>query len=290
MQHKFDGELATPQPAVEAAPDSNKRGMKGAVLQSYTGSSSTQLRKDMRSGGNIVSQSFSVQQEILEDGAGGKAVMQAQSFGLAGSFIAPASDRKRPGEEDDGAEKKAILKEIMADPTYKTNLIASAAIQSLSAFNFYLITFDLKSFPGNIYVNSLCYAAADLTAYICSGLLLKYASVTKGFIASGTVTMVASVVFIFVVAGGGYESLSPVVISFARVGCCMSFNIGYVAVAKLFPTGYVASVFGIVNFMSHIVTIGAPLVAELPSPIPFCVIAVLAGASVVFARRLEELR
>ena len=75
MQHKFDGELATPQPAVEAAHDSNKRGMKGAVLQSYTGSSSTQLRKDMRSSGNIVSQSFSVQQDILEDGAGGKAVM-----------------------------------------------------------------------------------------------------------------------------------------------------------------------------------------------------------------------
>jgi hypothetical protein len=48
----------------------------------------------------------------------------------------------------------------------------------------------------------------------------------------------------------------------------MSFNIGYISVAKLFPTKFVATVFGIVNFASHIITIGAPITAELPHPIP----------------------
>jgi len=49
----------------------------------------------------------------------------------------------------------------------------------------------------------------------------------------------------------------------------MSFNIGYVSVARLFPTNYVATVFGIVNFFSHSITVGAPMVAELADPIPF---------------------
>lgn len=51
----------------------------------------------------------------------------------------------------------------------------------------------------------------------------------------------------------------------------MSFNIGYVSVSKLFPTNFVATVFGIVNFFSHFITVGAPLVAEFEDPIPFIV-------------------
>ena len=51
----------------------------------------------------------------------------------------------------------------------------------------------------------------------------------------------------------------------------MSFNIGYISVARLFPTQYVSTVFGIVNFFSHLLTVGSPMVAEAPEPIPFVV-------------------
>lgn len=51
----------------------------------------------------------------------------------------------------------------------------------------------------------------------------------------------------------------------------MSFNIGYVSVARLFPVKFVTQAFGIVNFVSHILTIGAPIVSELPNPIPLVV-------------------
>ena len=42
------------------------------------------------------------------------------------------------------------------------------------SFNFYLITFYLKSFPGNMFVNAICFAFADMTAYMSSGLVLKF--------------------------------------------------------------------------------------------------------------------
>lgn len=69
----------------------------------------------------------------------------------------------------------------------------------------------------------------------------------------------------------------------------MCFNIGYVSVARLFPTLYVATVFGVVNFVAHNITIGAPMVAELPDPIPmsnFCVMSFLSMFAAVFLKEI----
>jgi len=69
---------------------------------------------------------------------------------------------------------------------------------------------------------------------------------------------------------------------FARMGGSMSFNIGYVSVSRLFPTKYVTSVFGIVNFFAHLITVGSPIVAEMPEPIPFVVFCINAGLAIIF--------
>jgi hypothetical protein len=70
----------------------------------------------------------------------------------------------------------------------------------------------------------------------------------------------------------------------------MSFNIGYISVARLFPTEYVSTVFALVNFISHIITIGAPLVAELPDPIPFIVFCCNSFCAIFAAARLKEIK
>ena len=69
----------------------------------------------------------------------------------------------------------------------------------------------------------------------------------------------------------------------------MSFNIGYISVARLFPTKYTATVFGIVNLVSHIITIGAPMVAELPEPVPFIVFCSNAFVAIFACLQLVEL-
>ena len=68
----------------------------------------------------------------------------------------------------------------------------------------------------------------------------------------------------------------------------MSFNIGYVSVARLFPTNYVATVFGIVNFFSHSITVGAPMVAELADPIPFVVFCINSFIAIFACTNLSE--
>ena len=82
--------------------------------------------------------------------------------------------------------------------------------------------------------------------------------------------------------------LIPAIISFNRIGIQMSFNIGYISMAKLFPTHLVSSAMGIVNFMAHVFTVGAPLVAETSEPIPFVVYSLLAFVALFVSQRLVE--
>ena len=51
----------------------------------------------------------------------------------------------------------------------------------------------------------------------------------------------------------------------------MAFNTVYVSNNRFFPTKYLASTYGIVNFVSHLFAVGAPLLAEVDDPYPFII-------------------
>lgn len=81
----------------------------------------------------------------------------------------------------------------------------------------------------------------------------------------------------------------PIVIVLSRMGNSMSFNTLYVTNNRLFPTHFQTSSLGLLNFISHIIAIGAPMVAELKDPFPFSVFlanAVIALISAFFVKEL----
>lgn len=178
------------------------------------------------------------------------------------------------------------MKQLLQDPQLKTNLIGSCFIWLLSSFNFYLITFYLKKFPGNVYVNSLCFAGADMVAFISSGLILNKVTVSSGLKISYSLSLIGGISYLIFYH---VTWLIPVLVCFSRVGGSMSFNIGYISVARLFPTEYVSTVFGIVNFVSHMITVGAPLVAELHEPIPFTVFSFNSFLAIFICTVLKEI-
>lgn len=51
----------------------------------------------------------------------------------------------------------------------------------------------------------------------------------------------------------------------------MAFNTVYVSNNRFFPTKYLASTYGLVNFVSHLIAVGAPLLAEVSDPYPFTI-------------------
>lgn len=148
----------------------------------------------------------------------------------------------------------------------KTNLIAISLLYSQSAFNFFLLTFYLKYFPGNLFQNATYFAFSDFIAFISAGIILKYNPIS---------TAIRIAALIAMVGGGGYLvfytnlSLVPVTLSLARIGCSMMFNISIISVSRLFPTNLVSTAYGFANLSSHIFACLSPFAAELTPPLPF---------------------
>ena len=65
--------------------------------------------------------------------------------------------------------------------------------------------------------------------------------------------------------------LIGLIICLARIGQCMIINTATVCLTRLFPTQYVATAYGVVNFISHLFACLSPFVAEIKNPYPFIV-------------------
>lgn len=127
-------------------------------------------------------------------------------------------------------------------------------------------------------------------AFLLSGLFLNYLSVSKALLFSYLSSLIAGLLYLLLYSTD-LSWVIPLLVTFSRVGGSMSFNIGYVSVARLFPTKFVTCVFGIVNFVAHLITVGAPMVAEAPEPIPFvvfCFNAFIAIFASLFLKEIEK--
>ena len=156
---------------------------------------------------------------------------------------------------------------MLGNKIIKNNLYASCGLWLMSAFNFYLITFYLKYFPGNIFQSSIVFALSDMVGFFLSGMVLKYFKIGRGLRVSFIFSWTGG--FLYMYLDKIHPSFLPVLICLSRVGCTMSYNIGYVSVPRLFPTRFVATVYGIVNVIAHVFACAAPLVAEIEDPYPF---------------------
>jgi len=114
----------------------------------------------------------------------------------------------------------------------RQNLIGSVILWAMSSFNFYLLMFFLKYFPGNIFENSLCFAVSDIVAFTLSGIVIKYTRVNNGFRLAFFISSIGSVLYLLFAKEAGFI---PVFVCLSRVGVTMAFNLGYISVPRLFP-------------------------------------------------------
>lgn len=117
-------------------------------------------------------------------------------------------------------------------------MIASCFTWLFASFNFYLITFYLKYFPGNIFVNSLFFAAADAIAFSSSGIFLQKVTVTTGQTIANTIGLTGGLLYLFLYDKDIPSWVIPMIVCISRIGGAMNFNIGYVSVGRLFPTEF----------------------------------------------------
>ena len=84
-------------------------------------------------------------------------------------------------------------------------------------------------------------------------------------------------------------NLVPMMLCFSRVGQSMIFNITIISVTRLFPTLYVATAYGVVNFCAHLFACLAPFTAEIKDPIPFIAFVAMIGVAIFSSFFLTEI-
>lgn len=94
-------------------------------------------------------------------------------------------------------EKKVSWRDIWADPILRTNLWASCLLYSEASFNFYLLTFYLKYFPGNIFENSVYFACSDLIAFVLTGLFLNFTSMRTSIRVGALIALIGGFLYLF---------------------------------------------------------------------------------------------
>jgi multisubunit Na+/H+ antiporter MnhC subunit len=182
--------------------------------------------------------------------------------------------------------KKPAIKDLMKVKKLKRNLIGSIILWSCSAFNYFMLTFFLKYFPGNIFENSFFFALSDLVAFGAVACVLKRTTITGALQIAFAIDCFGGVAYILL-----HENtfLVPLLICICRCGVTMTYNIGYVSPKDLFPTLYIATVYGQVNVFAHVIACIAPMVAETVYPIPFVAYLCAIGVSFAAVSMLDEI-
>ena len=171
-------------------------------------------------------------------------------------------------QTEDGPPKVRGLGELIQNSSFLRNFIFSNLIWCTAVFNYYLISFYIKYFPGNLFVNSLIFASADLFSYMTSGIILNLTNTRICMWLTHSTTIIGATLYLLF---NSNYILLPISILLCRVGNSMTFNTVYVTHNRLFPPYLLTSTFGLLNLSSHILTIPAPILAEVSNPYPILI-------------------
>jgi len=138
--------------------------------------------------------------------------------------------------------------------------LASCLIYSEASFNFFLLTFYFKYFPGNLFENSVYFACSDLLAFVLAGLFLNFTSIKSTIRIGSLVGFLGGILYLIL---SNKVELVPMMLSMARVGQAIIYITIIISINRLFPTLYVSTAYGIVNFCAHLFACLSPFVAEI---------------------------
>lgn len=93
--------------------------------------------------------------------------------------------------------------------------MGAACLYAEATFNYYLLSFYLKYFPGNIYVNSVYFACSDLIAFILAGVFLYYTSMKTSIRIGSVLALTGGFMYLFLFK---HTDLIPFMICMSRIG------------------------------------------------------------------------
>mmetsp|Transcript_1486 Transcript_1486/g.988 ORF Transcript_1486/g.988 Transcript_1486/m.988 type:complete len:184 (+) Transcript_1486:1077-1628(+) len=166
----------------------------------------------------------------------------------------------------------------MKDSVIKKNVAIMSIIWLTSSFCYYLIMFEMKYFPGNIFVNSYVSIVAQIPGNILGAMSYQRFGFRFTIMCSMAVSGIGALLILLL---KDTESFFYVLVLLAKIGVVSSFNVIYIAHSDLFPVLFAATAMGICNTIARLGTIGAPSLAEVSGPLPMIICAVLCAISLI---------
>ena len=124
-------------------------------------------------------------------------------------------------------------------------------------------------------------ASTDIPVCILGGLLYHKLGIKITLFIAFTMSILGSVSILTL--GNTYPEFVSIMVSFAKGGGKISFDVCYLANSTLFPAIFSGTAFGICNIAAKIATILSPLVAELDPPIPMTIFTIIAAVAVLLS-------
>ena len=109
-----------------------------------------------------------------------------------------AIDKMTKKIDDKIEEVKVTVSDIWSIMKLRKNLIGLCVILIGNNFNFYVLTFYLKYFPGNLFANTIIFSLADLVGVIISGAIVKITSLRTNIVCGGAIGIVGACLYLFV--------------------------------------------------------------------------------------------
>lgn len=151
-----------------------------------------------------------------------------------------------------------------------------------------MLTYSLKYIPGNIFNNNLMSAITDIPIAMLGGYVYHRFGVKTALTGAFTLAVTGGVlILIFSEANPDFV---PYMLSLAKGGIKITFDICYLANSIIFPTIFAGTAFGLCNLGAKIATILAPMLAEVDPPVPmivFSLMAALGGIVSLFIMKSE---
>ena len=150
------------------------------------------------------------------------------------------------------------------------NLIVITFLWAATCFSLYLSTFMIKTVQGNIYVNNAVGTIAMSLGKVICYFLNQHITVKKSLITFFMLAFLGAIPIAFSETAG--DSFNQFVVPI----CLFIFNIGnsgcfmnlYAGHLDHFPIVFAGTAMGICNIFARILTISAPMVAEIKQPLP----------------------
>merc|ERR1712083_5789 len=191
--------------------------------------------------------------------------------------------------------KEKGIADYLSDNIISTNLSIAMVLWLACAFGYYLIGFEIKYLPGNLYMNVIMSTVAEVFAKITAYGNADKLGMKRSYY-SGLSVALLGCMMILLSDGIDSKLILALCLFVAKFGIAFTFMINYLSITQLFPTLFCGTAAGICNFGGRMATIFAPIVAEYGPPTPMlilgsmllCAFAVSTALVVPSAERINE--